>query len=458
MMSVSVEGKVTNANYSHKKAIYIIFINNRLVECASIRRTIENVYMGILPKHMHPFVYLSIQMPPQHIDVNVHPTKKEVHFLFEEELLELIHMELTKLLSSANESRSFLIQTTLFDPSSNNNLLYSDKQSTAVQAPNETRLPERNPSSEENVDGEMNGFTFSKFQSRGSSSSPHGDSNKPPVVSVSLQDFSNDDWSSGDHIQQGKEAASSRKSSAVVSGSVAAGTKRSSSSTSSAKVAGNKMIRTDPNLMKINSFFLKTTTAVTKTNVEVSDAEKNSGTTPELGIETPPDRDSKSSSTTIQQPQHEAPFSFVKNRKGSCLCCDGQPDPITHVDGLADEPRKEMPAPSGAFKLPTPIIETLCPYLSIRGMIRDMHKNKSSTIESILKGNTFVGVVSHSLSLVQWGTKLLLVNHTALARSLFFQVRVTRSQIKYSIVIENINDSIYFCNSWRYDGLQNTLP
>eukprot|EP01036_Dinobryon_divergens_P029375 gene29375-38458_t len=425
VLSVSVEGKVTNANYSHKKAIYIIFINNRLVECASIRRTIENVYTGILPKHMHPFVYLSIQMPPQHIDVNVHPTKKEVHFLFEEELLELIHVDLTKLLSSANESRSFLIQTTLFDPSSNNNLLSSDKPGT-VQA-----HARGNPSSGENIDDlETNDFSLSKFHSRGSSSL-QGDSNKPVL---SLQEFSNDS-SGGAHIQQqGKEVASNRKSGAV-SEPVALGTKRTSSSNSSAKVTGNKMIRTDPNLMKINSFFLKTTTGVAKTNIEVADAGKESSINPETGVEAPPvnpnsipnelhDRGLVSSSA-IQQPQKEAPFSFAKNRKGACLCCDGQPDPATHVEGPTDEPRKDMQVPS-AFKLPAPIVETLCPYLSIRGMINDMHKNKSSTMESILKGNTFVGVVSDSLSLVQWGTKLLLVNHTALARSLFFQLAIRR--------------------------------
>ena len=53
-------GKVSNANYSTRKAIYILFINNRLVECSSIRKTIENVYSDILPRHAYPFVYLSI--------------------------------------------------------------------------------------------------------------------------------------------------------------------------------------------------------------------------------------------------------------------------------------------------------------------------------------------------------------------------------------------------------------
>jgi DNA mismatch repair protein MLH1 len=59
-LRVNIIGKVTNANYNTKKAMYIFFINNRLVECPAIRKAIEAVYADILPKHTFPFVYLSI--------------------------------------------------------------------------------------------------------------------------------------------------------------------------------------------------------------------------------------------------------------------------------------------------------------------------------------------------------------------------------------------------------------
>jgi DNA mismatch repair protein MLH1 len=60
-LQVSIIGKVSNANYSTKKATYVFFINNRLVECPAIRKTIEGVYADILPRHTFPFVYLSIR-------------------------------------------------------------------------------------------------------------------------------------------------------------------------------------------------------------------------------------------------------------------------------------------------------------------------------------------------------------------------------------------------------------
>ena len=52
-------------------------------------------------------------MPPQDLDVNVHPTKKEVHFLHEEEVLALLHARLTHTLRSSNDSRHFQVQTVL---------------------------------------------------------------------------------------------------------------------------------------------------------------------------------------------------------------------------------------------------------------------------------------------------------------------------------------------------------
>lgn len=83
------------------------------MESPAIRKAIEAVYTTYLPKNTHPWVYLSLEMDPRNVDVNVHPTKREVHFMNEEEVIATICEAIQDRLGDANVSRNFLTQTLL---------------------------------------------------------------------------------------------------------------------------------------------------------------------------------------------------------------------------------------------------------------------------------------------------------------------------------------------------------
>lgn len=68
------------------------------------------MYTTYLPKNMHPFVYISLEIDPKIVDVNVHPTKHEVHFLNEEQIVELIATAVETKLLGSNNSRMFYTQ------------------------------------------------------------------------------------------------------------------------------------------------------------------------------------------------------------------------------------------------------------------------------------------------------------------------------------------------------------
>ncbi|XP_032211419.1 DNA mismatch repair protein Mlh1 isoform X2 [Mustela erminea] len=112
-LAFKMNGYISNANYSVKKCIFLLFINHRLVESTSLRKAIETVYAAYLPKNTHPFLYLSLEISPQNVDVNVHPTKHEVHFLHEDSILERVQQHIESKLLGSNSSRMYFTQTLL---------------------------------------------------------------------------------------------------------------------------------------------------------------------------------------------------------------------------------------------------------------------------------------------------------------------------------------------------------
>jgi DNA mismatch repair protein MLH1 len=106
-------GYATNANYSVKRTSLLLFINNRSVESSAVKKAIEQTYQLFLPKGGHPFIYLSLDIEPTRVDVNVHPTKREVHFLNEDEIIEVVCSDIRERLAKVDTSRTFKTQTLL---------------------------------------------------------------------------------------------------------------------------------------------------------------------------------------------------------------------------------------------------------------------------------------------------------------------------------------------------------
>ena len=98
----------TRASYilTLSKFQILIFVNNRFVESKTLHKSLQLEYQKHLPKNVAGFVYLSIFIEPKNLDVNFHPTKKQVQFLNEDEIAEELVKILSNGLASSSESRS----------------------------------------------------------------------------------------------------------------------------------------------------------------------------------------------------------------------------------------------------------------------------------------------------------------------------------------------------------------
>lgn len=99
-----VRGIVSKQTYSRgDKKNQVFFINNRWVKVPFITKMLDEIYSDLLPSHRHPIAVLNIEIPTAELDVNVHPTKKEVRFQNYSSVYELVYRSI---INSLYPSRS----------------------------------------------------------------------------------------------------------------------------------------------------------------------------------------------------------------------------------------------------------------------------------------------------------------------------------------------------------------
>lgn len=81
---VRVSGYVSapSLHRAHRQGI-TLFVNGRWVQNRAIGFALEEAYHSLLMIGRHPIAAIDIELPPQQVDVNVHPTKSEVRFVDE---------------------------------------------------------------------------------------------------------------------------------------------------------------------------------------------------------------------------------------------------------------------------------------------------------------------------------------------------------------------------------------
>lgn len=98
-------GLVSNCQYTLKTKELVLFINGRLVESPELKNLIRDVYTQFQFKQTSFFVYLSVEVNPNSIDVNVHPCKQTVKFNRQVEIFTQIQQALTEVLALNNNTK-----------------------------------------------------------------------------------------------------------------------------------------------------------------------------------------------------------------------------------------------------------------------------------------------------------------------------------------------------------------
>ena len=89
---VSVRGFIAKPDLTKKtRGEQFFFVNNRFIKSAFLNHAITKAYDGLISDKSYPFYCLFIDIQPNAIDINVHPTKQEIKFEDEKSIYQLLH-------------------------------------------------------------------------------------------------------------------------------------------------------------------------------------------------------------------------------------------------------------------------------------------------------------------------------------------------------------------------------
>lgn len=90
-------GKPENAKKTRGEQFF--FVNNRFIKSAYLHHAVKQAFEELLPLKSFPFYVLCLTIPPEQIDINVHPTKTEIKFEEERMVYSIVEAAVKKALA-----------------------------------------------------------------------------------------------------------------------------------------------------------------------------------------------------------------------------------------------------------------------------------------------------------------------------------------------------------------------
>ncbi|EFJ45006.1 hypothetical protein VOLCADRAFT_94705 [Volvox carteri f. nagariensis] len=425
-MGLSVEGLISGANYSTgKKTVLVLFINGRCVECSPLRRALEGLYGALLPKASRPWIFLDVRLPPRQVEVNMHPTKREVGFMHQAEVIEAIRQAVEAKLLASNESRTFATSATLQTQLPFASLPLTQRQS--LPAPGRSILVEGG-------DGELTGELGGEGDADG-----EGVDDVEEGGPTGEKEEQEGGGGSGRKQLRGKAAAAQTPGTRVQQGSGGLDLKRPPSGTEPLPYRPEKLVRVDYRSGTLDTFVISKTAAdggaafvdaARAVAAGGSVARKRSAAArlapgagnPLGGLL------ADASSGEAQQQQHpESQLRPARAAPPALVTAEVLGvGPFVGGDQGGGRPQDGDPPAAGRVpprRAPPPLV-TADP--AVLELWSEVESEAHSGLGELLREHTFVGMADGSLALLQHGTRLYLVDVGTLSRDMFYQLALRR--------------------------------
>ena len=96
---VRIKGFVARPEFSRRsRGEQYLFVDGRFIKHPGLSRAVEKAYSSLIPDGNYPSYFISMQVDPSRIDINIHPAKTEVKFADESALYAILHSAVKKAL------------------------------------------------------------------------------------------------------------------------------------------------------------------------------------------------------------------------------------------------------------------------------------------------------------------------------------------------------------------------
>lgn len=98
---IQVEGFISRPEFSFSdKSYQYFFVNKRHISSPLLIHSLYDGYREFLPSNRHPACFIFIKINPELIDINIHPTKREIKFIDEKGIHNLLSSRIREVLLS----------------------------------------------------------------------------------------------------------------------------------------------------------------------------------------------------------------------------------------------------------------------------------------------------------------------------------------------------------------------
>ncbi len=101
LSNLNISGYISTPDYTRaSKKDYYLYVNSRLVKCPVFQKAIDMVYRNLTGGSKYPFIVLNLEIPPADVDVNVHPSKREVKYKNPNQIFNFIYASIDSALKN----------------------------------------------------------------------------------------------------------------------------------------------------------------------------------------------------------------------------------------------------------------------------------------------------------------------------------------------------------------------